>query len=59
MMMATKAIAVMTKIEVQRRQHAAIVQPGQEHDGQNDEGLLVEARMALHAWPPYRAGSRW
>ena len=37
------------EVEGQRCQHAAIVQPRQKHDGQNDERLLVKSRMALHA----------
>ena len=37
------------EVEGQRRQHAAIVEPGEEHDRQDDERLLVKPGMALHA----------
>ena len=36
------------EVEGQGRQHAAVVEPGQEHHGENDEWLLVKSGVALH-----------
>ena len=36
------------EVEVQRGQHAPVVEPGEEHDGQNDEGPLVDPRVTRH-----------
>ena len=37
-----KAIAVMTRLNVQRREDAPVVEPGEEGDRQHDEGRLVQ-----------------
>jgi hypothetical protein len=36
------------EVEGQRGQHAAVVEPGQEHDRQDDEGLGVQPLVARH-----------
>ena len=57
-MIATNANAVITRLKVKRRQHAAIVQPCQKHDRQHDERVVDSTRPhAPPIPPPYAPGT--